>query len=753
MATSKRVKLNVNVLLEWVYDSDNQKNQNYQIISNINEGSKGFVSTAGLNTINNNLFTIDSVLKKYSKIDLNKYNFLQKQDFSGNLIPYDKVKIYFPIDYNFPVYRGFNLKIYTLDYTNTNLYNISNYYYDKTLDTSVGTLDLITPFMYDEKEWGKCITLEIPSIFNIAKDRIVTNVQNTVIPNTINYNLTNGVGLSQSAPIFIDFSFIVTGEVILDTLYYYLGDTYETSVPQQPEYQSLGVKVEESSQGDYFEIYGIYNNTNELIDNFVADLEAKGKKIEIEYVVTLYEEGIVSGFPQTFVVTENFSQKILYRPIIRFSNTTAAIDVTMNIIDIVDNSQIERFASIGITKSIFKYGKTLSRINLDNSVIKPKIYKAAPENIIMNMSGNNTKSETTITKVPYPVLYDKYKILVNSTSSVNNDFKSNGLLNIIITPFDTVIKFTIAKEVDTKSGDPVPYDLSQILTNANLKIVFKSDTKSLEKDYFAQSNDNNLKNGIIVYKINESDLGVVKEIYNKGFKNFYLTLKSENINNLLYSGKYEFYENIKFIDIQSTTKQSTTSGTTSNNNSAELYKKEIDALNTTYNKTIDQLNETIKKLEIDKSVLSNSQFKKSNVPFKKPNELIKDNKSYFNILIFVKKNISLNSFQKELNELGIKSWIYNDHVYYIGSVHILIIKKIENLKTYIKTVIKINIYDGQNQGKSNNSTITTDQVKTAINENLSQLNKSLGQKSGAKKIKYLDPDSGQIIENNLDDIV
>ena len=31
----------------------------------------------------------------------------------------------------------------------------------------------------------------------------------------------------------------------------------------QPEYQTLGVMIEESTQGDFFEIYGVYNNSNE----------------------------------------------------------------------------------------------------------------------------------------------------------------------------------------------------------------------------------------------------------------------------------------------------------------------------------------------------------------------------------------------------------------------------------------------------------------------------------------------------------
>lgn len=678
MAISKRVKLDPNVLLEWVYDDYNVKTDNYTVITNVAEGSRSYVSALPLNSIDNNLFTIDSVLKRYSKIDLAKFNFLQKQDYAGAPIPHDNIKVFFPVNFNFTGYQGFNMKVYTLDYANKNIYTICNYYYDKANDANIGTLGLVTPFNFNEKVWGKCIQLSIPSIYNIAKARTLSPTQNTPIPNTINSNLTNGVGLSQTAPIFIDFSFIVSRDEVLGSIYYTLGSTYAASLPQQPEYQSLGVEIVESTQGDYFEIYGIYQGTNENLDNFVADLEAKGKKIEIEYTVTLYEEGIQSGYPQTFVVSENFSQKLLYRPIIRFSNTTAAIDITMRIKDLVNNSEIERFASIGLTKNIFKYGKTLSRINIDSSITKPKIYKAAPENITYTGSASVTEVKTDLVKVPYPLLHDKYKILVNSTNSINSEYKSNGLLNIIITPFDTIIKFVIAKSLSDASATTIPYDLSEFSANASLKLVFKSAGKSLEKEYFAQTNDNNFKNGIIVYKITESDLTVLKDIYNKGSKNFYLTLSSSGGNTLLYSGKYEFYDNVKFVDLKTQV------------TAADIVSP--------YTETIESLNKTISQLELDKSTLSNSLMNVKNIPYGIPEVLIKDNASYFNLLVFVKRYYTVDAFESALRSLGIAQWIYNDFVYFISGLHISIIQSIESMTESISAVFRIDIYDGQNEG-------------------------------------------------------
>jgi hypothetical protein len=733
MAITKRIKLDINVLLEWTYDDNNIKNENYSVLSNLNLGTRDYVSFLPLNSEVHTLFCVDSVIKKYSQFNTESFNFLKKQNYAGNLITYDKIKLYFPINYVFNTYRGFYLNVYTLDYANENTHSLCRFFYDIALDDNIGMIDLETPFTYDEKLWGKSITLEIPSIYNIAKDRIINDFSNTVIPNTINYNISNGVGLSQSAPIFIDFSYIVTGDVVLDKLYYRLGDTFETSVPQQPEYQSLGVEIIESSQGDFFEIFGIYKGTNENMDDFVSDVEAKGKKIELEYVVTLFEENIQSGYPQTFVVSENFSQKLLYRPIIRYSNTTAAIDVQMNVIDLVNNSQIERYASIGLTKNIFKYGKTLSRINLDSSVFKPKIYKAKPETIIMN--GTTNSDTSSITKVPYPVLYDKYKLLVNSTVSINSEYKSNGLLNIVITPFDNIVKFTLATAVDSQTGEPIPYDLFLISNNAKLKLVFKSDAKTLEIDYFAQSGDNDFKNGEVVFKIKESDIATIKSIYNKKFKNFYLILYANDSKTLLYSGKYDFYENIKFVDVKKITKSTVSSGGTGVG--VDIYKKQLEATNKKYNQTVSLLNQKIKKLELDRKVTQNSQFNATNVPLTTANNQIKNNKNYFNLLIFIKKKIVKADFETYLKSLGIKTWIYNDYVYYITAVHVLKVNVIEKKTEYVSKVIRINIYDGQNQSAKTNNTITESQVTKAIAEKFNKLNSSQTSKNSASSIKYI----------------
>ena len=130
-AISKKLKLNRNILLEWVYDSNNIVTENYSVITNLNESSRNFISKSAinLNNIDNSFFTIDPVLYKYAKIDTAKFNFLQQQDYTSSPIQYDTVRIYFPTSYDFTTegYEGVMLKLSAYDFTNKKLYPFSNF--------------------------------------------------------------------------------------------------------------------------------------------------------------------------------------------------------------------------------------------------------------------------------------------------------------------------------------------------------------------------------------------------------------------------------------------------------------------------------------------------------------------------------------------------------------------------------------------------------------------------------------------------
>ena len=636
MAQNKYLNVNENVLIQWIYDSDNLLSENYSVVTDLsNDKEKNFQSStvSNLNSLDKNLFILDPVLNKYAVINSTDYNFLQTQNYFTSPITYDKIRIHFPVDYDFDNYtlKGIILKVYAYDYDNKKTHNFSHYFYDNGDSNRQNELKLGIPFTYNEQQWGKYIDIEIPSIDSVSNQRSITTTSDSPSPNSINSNMSS-IGISKTSPIFIDFSFLTSTNVVFDKKYYYGGSIYRTSLSKTPEYQTLAVNVDESSNGDYFEIYGTYGNSLENLDDFIEELNAKGRQIELLYDITLYEENIAQR-TVTYTVTENFSQKILYRPIITFSNTTAAINVEMKVHDLVDNSIINRFASLGLTNNLFKYGRNLRKIDTKN-VFKPIIYNNQSNEIKVNKENIQNTTNINITKVNYPVLVDRYKIVTSSTNSSTNEYKSNGTLEILLTPFDNFLKFKVAKTVD-ENGVAEPYNMSDIIQNSEITLIFKSDTMIIDKPLFRTSSEIDFANGILVFKVEESDRNALKTIADDGYSEFYLVLKNvtTNTRTLLYSGKFRMYEDVKFL---------------------EKTKLELEQFSSS--DISSSLDENNKNTIIEENVLSCEVC-----DFETP-------ENYSNALVFLNPISSVVNFENYLEELGVTIHTKYNYTYFITTL-------------------------------------------------------------------------------------
>jgi len=675
---SKRIKINPDVLLEYVYDDTNFQSDDYTVLTNLKEKSKSYLSVTGLNAQENSLFMVDDVLDKYAKVNTTNFNFLKLQNFSTSLVLYDTVKLYFPSGFDFYTdYLGFYVNVYAHGYDNNTKYSLSNFFYTKDNTNAINIFDLPRPFLFDGKYWVRSIEFDLPSLFNISNQRIITNTVNEPSPNTINYNLSYGEGLGTNSPIFFDFGFITSTQSVLGVKYYYMGDLASFSIPQSPEYNEVGVVVKESTQGDYFEIYGTYMGSNENMDEFAYNEEIKGQKIELDYVVQLYEENILTT-NQTYEVTENFTQKILYRPIIQFSNTTAAIDVEMRIVNRVDGSYTSKYGSVGITNSINKYGRTLTRLNMEEGVVNSEIFNVKFKNI---MQGNVTGGDNTLdlVKIPYPVMIDKYRILTKSTnaSPTTNDYVSDGLLEIILTSFDTIINFHIAQDITSK-GEPMPYNLSELNNNSKILLTFSSDTEKVQKEIYYEA-DNAFEIGNIYYKVEEQDYITIKKIYEKGYDNFYLVVSSDNSTTQLYSGKYVFYEDLTFIQ-EVTTDNTTTATTGATLKSASTSTTDQEPVNT---ETIDEPN-----YQAEKVTMENNPFNPNNMPAYTQNPAT--DKNYFNVIIYVRFQTNMDKLDAWLAAEDITPKIKYANMYFLERVYVTKVQEIKKLD-YVEQVFDLKI--------------------------------------------------------------
>jgi len=491
MRSSKFITIDENILLEYIYDDDNLIGEPYNILTNTITALRCFVSADELNnsrrgykktnnTLYNQIYRIDAVQGRYGKVPLvstqantvnvEKTSFLQIQNYPTSIpIRYDKVKVHLPVDYTFGDNKGFALRIYTYDFNDQYQYELSNYYFDMTDVEQNYKLEFSSPLLYqNEKSWGKYLEIQIPSVTKISDQR----VQNVTRENTINYNLTNGTGISKNAPVFIDFQFISSIDTVRGDKFFNLFDKKTVVVPQTPDFENLGVVIDESPQGDFFLIYGTYNGTIAEFENWIDESYYYGNKYFVEFTIETYEKNVKTK-TNTFVLLDDFGEEIEFRPILKFTTTTAVIDVTMKVIDFTDGTTITRKASYGLLQGggqrmgaepnerlgtgnnsggagdIAKYAKKLSKINL-RSAKKPQVI--SPKPIMLPTTGNDpfgTKPILELVKNPFSLFSTSF-YASDGNANLNFDgldFISNNNSLVYIFPFDNLITFSLLKRL------------------------------------------------------------------------------------------------------------------------------------------------------------------------------------------------------------------------------------------------------------------------------------------------------------------
>ena len=539
-------KLNKDVLLEWIYDSNNIILEPYKVLFNSKDSITSYIatdSTITKNSQNNQLFRIDAPANKYAKIDTSRYNFLKVNEYVSPVgIQHDTVKIYFPSNWNFGEYQGIYIKLYTYDYRNRQFFELSNFFFDFN-DTQTSNLltTFAQPLLYEDRNWNKYLQLNVPSVNFISKQRSDGYSE----PGSLNEILTGGLGLSQTSPIFIDFQFITKITQIGQLTNYITNQKYTTQLPQIPELQELRLFMQESNVGDYFEIYATYNNSFQDFIDFVNNSKSIGKVYYLEFEITVYEENIKAKTLKE-KVDSDFSEIIEYRPIIKYSTTRSIIDVEMKFINKVDGSATIRKAAYGMKPDqLSKYLVKTKKINVRDA-FKPKIYsKNKFSKYRIDELGKRPQQENVI-KVLVPDLIpiiDNVRFIsayckqsLNRTSSVKlENYHEIGKMKIGIRPFDNIFTFILAFKTND-SLEPVD------LTNCqNLKLIIKNDDSTIEfNQYF--TNETSARLGKCQFKIPEADFQKIKNLYKLGVKAFYITTNNQDIQNIIYSGLYQILD-------------------------------------------------------------------------------------------------------------------------------------------------------------------------------------------------------------------
>lgn len=585
MRHSRFINIDQNILLEYIYDDQNLIGESYNILVNSQTTTNCFVSTdvtrplrRGFKVTNNDtynqLFLIGQ--DRYAKIPIispntlsDEYPFLSLVNYPTSIpVRYDKIRIHLPINYTFGSIKGFYIRVYTFDSSNSRVFELSNYYFDMTDIQQNYKLEFASSIqIIQEKQWGKYLEVQIPSVTKISDQRTLGLPK----ANSINFNLTNGVGLSLTSPIYIDFKDI---ESIQDTggkKFFSTSPKRTIVIPQTPEFENLGVRIEESTQGDFFLIYPTFNGSLAEFVDYLDESFIDGLKYKVDYIIDLFEENIkVKTYK--FSVQEDFGEEIEFRPIFKYTTTTAIIDVTLRLTNINDESFIERRASFGLLQGggqrmgsqvngkittgnksggggdISKYSAKLTKINLKNANKKEVInYK----DLITPKVGSDafgTKPLLILERIPF-VLFSRHFDVIKDPSSHQVEDKvligSNQLM-VTIDPFDNFLKFSINEIVEDK------YVKINLNDYTELKMTIKGPKKDLDFKVFRESDQNDFENGIVVIKIPESSHKELKNLSKLNFTLFYINGIDVFGNRvIIYSGFFKMWDapvNIEILE-------------------------------------------------------------------------------------------------------------------------------------------------------------------------------------------------------------
>jgi hypothetical protein len=574
-STSKYIRLNDQILLEYIY----QDPSNPQEIDADTNGARVMVLNDDY-TNTKFLFTEDSPYvptgnyRTYSSVPVNssrtKYAYLTTNlplnylDYDPNLtnvtallsqlsgppniptetIQYDTLRIHMVSGFSFASQGdGFIFEILVTD-KNGKKHNLTSITY-----LNSDSYEVLNPdeFMVGEKLYTTYIELKLPALSYLNS---VSSLSPNVT-NSLSYILTSGIGIMPNSMIDINLKNITQTQVVNGYKFFIPGEQVSTSISMTDEYSGLSAVVEESSAGDYFEIYGEYNGI--IYEDFIANLDSlPNTQIIVFHDIRVIEQVGINNFTtseNSFMQTDDFGVPYRFRPIIYNSSnaTSYSIEYTLRVFNKYDNSQIIRQAQY-TSFDVKKYGRRMRKINLGVEPTIAKVYNTLPDTrTVVNLTSYNRMNiqGTTQTKVIQtefvtsfvdrnrisasvsavkivPAVQQQGDVLPTakgqSTMSANIPLRIEQISNadkvyqqgegpISITPFDNFYLFIIynnAKSSATGLGEPQLVDLTQVGT---IYINFYDKTSGLKIKLKSYNNikEINPVNGEVVFKIATED--------------------------------------------------------------------------------------------------------------------------------------------------------------------------------------------------------------------------------------------------------
>lgn len=552
---SKYVQLNDFILLEYEFCKNDSNIKNISKLNSIVfdtvSGDMQYIDAAS-QADTNNTFGFSSI-----PMDESSSTWLYAKDYN-TISPYisnrknvkesnynfDKIKIHIVSGYQFQDCDGFLMRI-RANNINGGKSNISNFTWTKVnVDQFNKQLFFNTnPITLSNKRYDKYILLEIPSIYDLGCD---TNKDT-------DGSLSNLLKISKLSDIYIDFGFIPYGMITSnEPSKYVLIENIPTTIPVTSIADNFNCFIKESSSGDYIEYYGTWMDL--IIGKYINDIESgiiplytsNNPNDEFDFVddmwgqitrkwILLHELEIVehignnnSFITQRISITQenNFDYPNYYRPIILNSDiaNAATIIYTCKLQNRMDGSQIVRKSSFNLSNPK-KYGKNISRINVDN------LHNFKVNNVIDKCEIEHTTTTKNVTKIS-KVFYDTTKVVLDIDNNVYN--QGDGI--VYIKDGGSVVKFNFSRIMSDDSKQNVDlsgmftYRLRFTLTDGNYIDINTTNSRNM-----------NTSLGQLEFELSDS---ITKKIFANGTSTFLIQIiNPDKSYYTFYQGKYKPYSN------------------------------------------------------------------------------------------------------------------------------------------------------------------------------------------------------------------
>jgi hypothetical protein len=470
-------------------------------------------------------------------------------DLSGLLtslsVTYDRVRLHIVSGYRLEDLQGLIIQIYGKEAMTQNISVLANNVY-----LNSDSRDVLNPrpiFMGD-RMYDRYVEVLVPSLKGINDDFFA----NPTNPVSIGYQYTSdNKGFLFNSLIYAKVFEINQLEKKNGITFMYTSGSYEVALNPEDMYAALSARIQEATDGDYFEYFPTY--AGNFIEDFISDLNAAGGDYVVINDIDVYEQvGTESLLTASFTQVQmgNYDEPLLYRPVLKYADSAVAfsIDYSIRVYNRLNGFQLIRRSSV-TSFNPRKYGKQLDKITLAQQSFPFRVYNKVYGNPTFSFIGNEYAS--SFSTVYIPVFYETANIVVqsktllaNGTNPVSTNFYQTvnfgqGDARIYISDFDTYVKFTVS-QVDPKNGAITPIDL----TAGNVSIAFKDVSGNMVTIPAEPSDNENMKSdGEIVFKVPGTLKKTVLTTDSPGI--FYIVSESEGSpETLIYSGSVDDVKNI-----------------------------------------------------------------------------------------------------------------------------------------------------------------------------------------------------------------